>query len=86
MSDIESIDPSAVGIGDRIELVIVHPNTGDKRDPVAKYGGETVFVRFPDREDEHVRHGDTVSARVSDINCGNFQAAAIEHNGEEITR
>lgn len=77
-------DVDSITIGDTLRLTIVHPNTDEERFPGAKFGGEVVFVRFPDDYDGEIKFGDTVIGKVADINNDTIDVAAIGHEGEDV--
>lgn len=53
-------------VGETFTAVVVHPNKGQDRDPVAKVNNKTTFVRWPKKECDDVEFGDVYLARMAD--------------------
>jgi uncharacterized OB-fold protein len=81
MGDLKTRSAHGVEVGDIVRLVVVHPNHDQDRDPVAKVDGVTTFIRFPDRDDGQVQFGDTVQAKIADVQDGHILAVAVDQDG-----
>lgn len=75
-----SPDPGSASIGDEFVAVVVHPNSDpdDPRDPVAKVNGKTTFIRYPNKDNDHVNFGDRVRVRLADKRSDHNLAVALE--------
>lgn len=65
-------------IGDEMTVVVVHPNKSGDRDPVAKVGGKSTYIRFPDKGSSPCDFGDRVRVRIADVQRNNYVAVGLE--------
>lgn len=80
--DSMEVMPTDISLGDEFQAVIVHPNSDDDRDPVAKVGGKTTFLRFPEKGTNEAHFGQVVTARMADKQTGHNLAVVVEEENE----
>lgn len=69
MSEAQVRDPD---IGDVVTVVVVHPNKDSDRDPAAKLGGKTAYIRAEDQYSFEPEFGETIQATVADVQEHNY--------------
>lgn len=67
-----------IEVGETFRAVIVHPNTDNSRDPVAKVNNTTTWIRFEDKANDDISFGETWLCRMADKREDNYLAVAIE--------
>lgn len=80
-AQIKRREAHGVAVGDVLSLVVVHPNRDEDRDPVAKIDGVTTFIRFQEKHTSDVCFGQTVRAKIADIEEGHILAVALDEGG-----
>lgn len=53
--------------GDQLTVVVVYPNADRDREPVAKVGGRTAYIRFPKDCDYQPSFAEEIDVKVADV-------------------
>lgn len=83
MADKVELQPPHPEIGDELTLVVVHPNKGTDRDPVAKINGVSCYIRMPD-DATPPGFGDAIRCRIADVEHSHYLAVPAnpgDHGG-----